>query len=248
MVAHRGASRKRYLAVLIAYFDESGSKDTPMLTMAGYLSDERRWRIFERDWQKTLKEYCAGYLHMREFAQSRGEFKGWPEWKRKAFLQKLIWVIKSTVLFRVGAVVPCKDYMETVGATDPKDTRRSPFWLCFLSCMSAVLSYCAKNDITDDVALVFDENSESSQHAVGFYSAMKSLPEIKNRSQLFSLSFADDKKLTPLQAADLLAYELNKYHRGFEREPLRALGGTAGVFAVWTRQMLQDYAAKLQDT
>ena len=193
-------------------------------------------------------EYGARYLHMREFTQSRGEFKGWPEWKRKAFLKKLIWVIKSTVLFRVGAIVPCSDYLETVGAADLKDTRRSPFWLCFLSCLSAILAYCKKHSINDDVALVFDENSESSQHALGFYSAIKELPQIMNRDQLSSLSFADDQKMTPLQAADLLAYELNKYHRGFEREPLKALDGTAGVFAVWTRQMLEEYAAKLRDT
>ncbi len=232
--------------MLIAYFDESGSKDTPVLTMAGYLSDERRWRRFEREWFKSLKEYGAKYLHMREYTQSRGEFDGWPEWKRKAFLKKLIWVIKSMVLFRVGAVVPCADYLETVGAEDPKDTRRSPFWLCFLSCLSAVLAYCKKHHINDEVALVFDENSESREHALGFYSAIKEMPEIENRGQLSSLSFADDKKITPLQAADLLAYELNKYHRGFKRESLMALDGTDGVFAVWTRQMLEDYAASLR--
>jgi hypothetical protein len=44
------------LAVLIAYFDESGSKDTPLVTMAGYLADERRWKRFERQWAKVLKE------------------------------------------------------------------------------------------------------------------------------------------------------------------------------------------------
>ncbi len=48
--------------MLIAYFDESGSKDTPFLTMAGYLSSEHKWKRFEREWAKTLKEYGAKYL------------------------------------------------------------------------------------------------------------------------------------------------------------------------------------------
>jgi len=232
--------------VLIAYFDESGSKDTPIITMAGYLSDEHKWERFEREWRKSLKEHGAKYLHMKEFAQSRGEFEGWPEWKRKALVKKLAWVIKSSVIFRVGVIVPCADYRETVGAANPRDTRRTAFWCCFLSCISAILVYCEKHRINDDIGLVFDENSESSQHANGFYSSLKELPEIKNRQQLASLSFADDKKVTPLQAADLLAYELNKYHRGFVRKSLLALEGTEGAFATWTRQMLEGYAASLR--
>ena len=232
--------------MLIAYFDESGDNNTPLVTMAGYLSDEHNWKRFEREWAKALKEHGASYLHMKEFTQFQGEFKEWPEWKRKALIQKLIWIIKSNVMFRVGAVVPVADHKRTVGASDPGDNRRSPFWLCFLSCMSAVLAYCRKHGIADDIALVFDENNESSKHATGFYTSLKTLPDVPNGHQLVSLSFADDKKITPLQSADLLAYELNKYHRGFDRKTLRALEGTAGVFAVWTPHMLEEYADALK--
>ena len=70
--------------MLVAYFDESGANDTPVVTMAGYMADERHWKRFEREWAKGLKEYGAKYLHMKEYAQSNGEFKGWPEWKRVA--------------------------------------------------------------------------------------------------------------------------------------------------------------------
>jgi hypothetical protein len=106
--------------------------------------------------------------------------------------------------------------------------------------LSGILAYCKKEGITDDVALVFDESNEPSRHAAGYYASLKESPGIENRHQLVSLSFADDKKVTPLQAADLLAYEFNKYHRGYVRKPLEMLDGTPGVFAVWTPTMLED--------
>ena len=133
-------------------------------------------------------------------------------------MQKLTWVIRTNVLYRTASAVACSDYEATLGSIDPLDTKRSPFWLCYLSCISSILLYCQKEKITDDVALVFDENNESSKHALGFFTAFKDYDAIPNRNQLVSLSFADDKKITPLQAADLLAYELNKYHRGFKRK------------------------------
>ncbi len=243
-VAHSSCCKRRYLAVLIAYFDESGSKDTPLVTIAGYLSDERRWKRFEREWASALKEHGAKYLHMKEYAQRRGEFKGWPEWKRRALMRKLTWVIKSNVQFRLGAVVPCEACKQTVGSINPNDTRLSPFCLCFVHCLSGIAGYCQKCKITDDIALVFDENNESSKHATGFYTSFRQ-SNAPNRNQFVSLSFADDKKVTPLQAADLLAYELNKYHRGYVRKPLEFLDGTCGAFSVWTAERLKQCASAL---
>jgi hypothetical protein len=231
--------------VLTAYFDESGSKSTSLVTIAGYIADERRWKRFEREWASTLKEYDVQYLHMKEYAHRRGEFKGWPERKRRALMSKLVWIIKSNVKFRVGVVVPCEAYKLIVGLLDPNDTRLSPFWHCFQYCLRGVVEYCQKHKITDDIALVFDENNESSKHATGFYTAFKQSPNVPNRNQLVSLSFADDKKLTPLQAADLLAYEFNKYHQGYVRKPLDMLDGTDGAFGMWTAEMLKQYASAL---
>lgn len=234
--------------MLIAYFDESGSKDTPLVTMAGYLSDERRWKHFEREWAKALKEHGAKYFHMKEFAHFRGEFEGWTEGQRKALVQRLTWVITSNVQFRVGAVVPCEAFKQSVGSLEPNNKGLSPFWLCFLSCLKAISAYCQKHNITDDTALLFDENNESSQLATGFYTAFKQATNVPNRSQFVSLSFGDDKIYTPLQAADLLAYELNKSHRGFVRKPLKMLDGTDGVFAVWTPEMIKQYSSQLSST
>lgn len=227
--------------MLIAYLDESGAVGTPILTIAGYPSDESKWKRFECEWRKCLKEHGARYLHMRELSQSRGEFKGWPEEKRRAFLGQLISIIKSCVVFRVGAVVPYKDYQQTVGAIEPQPNRLTPFWCCFLSSISAILAYCEQRGITDGVALVFDENTQPKRHADGYFASLQELPEIKNRHQLVSLSFADDKEATPLQAADLLAYELNKYHRGYVRWPLQLLNDIEGTFVVCDRQMLEKY-------
>jgi len=215
--------------------------------MAGYIANENKWLRFEREWRKAMREFGVTHLHMREFTQSRGEFTKWPEAQHRRLMQRVTWVIKSCVMYRVGAAIPCADYQQTVGLVEPENSRISPFWCAFQCCISAILAYCEKFGIADDIALVLDENSESRQHALGFYTSFKESQGLKNRSQLVSMSFADDKKFTPLQAADLLAYELNKYHQGFKRKPLELLEDTMGVFAVWDRKMLEHYAASLRE-
>ena len=44
-----------------------------------------------------------------------------------------------------------------------------------------------------------------------------------------SLSYDDDRRLLPLQAADFLAYEVSKYRRGWTRKSLLALDTVRGA-------------------
>ena len=57
-----------------------------------------------------------------------------------------------------------------------------------------------------------------------------------------SLSFADDKIVQPLQAADLLAYEISKTFRGFNRAPGKVLNELTGSHVVWSKSSLLEYA------
>jgi hypothetical protein len=76
---------------------------------------------------------------------------------------------------------------------------------------------------------------------------MKEEPEeAPNGNQLVSLSFADDKKVTPLQAADLFAYEVNKYYRGYERRSLASLADIQHSMVVWDQKTLPGYADKIR--
>jgi hypothetical protein len=60
-------------------------------------------------------------------------------------------------------------------------------------------------------------------HAAGHFEAFKLFKGAANSGQLGDLIVADDESNRPLQAADLLAYEINKHTAGFERGSYKSL-------------------------
>lgn len=86
------------IAVLTAYLDASGSATDPgtfMLTIAGYIATDEQWSEFERAWQEALNAEGVSCFHMKDFAQSRGEFESWrgDEERRARFLGTLAKVV-----------------------------------------------------------------------------------------------------------------------------------------------------------
>jgi hypothetical protein len=53
--------------------------------MGGLIADSADWETFTSEWSEALSDAAihGGELHMRQFAHSRGPFKGWPEEKRR---------------------------------------------------------------------------------------------------------------------------------------------------------------------
>ena len=67
--------------VLTGYFDETGHADDPVLHfagMAGFVAPYGAWVNFEAEWKDTLKNALLPEpSHMKDFAHSTGQFKGW---------------------------------------------------------------------------------------------------------------------------------------------------------------------------
>jgi hypothetical protein len=53
-------ARERLIAMLVTYFDESYTHAPLVYTLAGYISTEKQWRKFQREWDAILKD--TGYL------------------------------------------------------------------------------------------------------------------------------------------------------------------------------------------
>jgi hypothetical protein len=237
------------MAFLTAYLDES--KSDPIFVLAGLVSTAHNWNRFSREWGKVLKEYQIPYLHMNEFAFCRGPFHGWSESRRKALLQRFLFLIKSGE--RIHSFSCIFNYREYDNIFPPKfRLQQDHYFFAFQNCIVGMKGFCDRHNLIPDrgsIDLVFDNQEQFSPRALKVYAKYKSIDSIPEeaRNVIASLSFADDEKVVPLQASDLLAYEINKNRRGFRRNPGIALNKLRGSHSTWNDKMLNEYARRMRE-
>jgi hypothetical protein len=149
------------MSVFQAFFDAGGDPNDArirVLSMAGWVAPENRWRQLERAWIQVCKREGVNGLHMREFAHSTGEYAHWKgdEQRRARFLGDLAKVIHtytnrdfSQTFFLDGyrAVDAQFEFHERVG---------HPYALCALRCISQVRDWMNKHP-HDDIMFVFEK-------------------------------------------------------------------------------------------
>ncbi len=61
-----------------AYFDAGGAAHRgKVLSIAGFVSDARKWGRFENEWRAILARESVCTFHMTDLIASQGEFKSW---------------------------------------------------------------------------------------------------------------------------------------------------------------------------
>ncbi len=191
--------------MLTLYCDVSGKEKA--LVTAGFVSTVDEWRLFDRKWTELLQEFGVERFHMREFAHSVGQFAEWKgcEDRRKSFCSKLIDQICDHTKYWLGACVLLEDYRKV----DAEYQLHEQFWPITLSgraCIDLAEDWRqAQHRGSDPIKWVFEHGDEHwGQLSERIYqdTGVRPLPGSKD--------------LTPLQAADLVAWELLKVYRLFE--------------------------------
>jgi hypothetical protein len=100
------------MAMYSAYFDESTNEKSPILVVAGFLSTDAQWGLFETEWKAVLAKFGISAFHMQHFAQRSNEFVGMDEPKRKALLAKLLNIISRRVKLGFASVVHTIDFKQ----------------------------------------------------------------------------------------------------------------------------------------
>jgi hypothetical protein len=233
--------------MLTCYFDESGTASSQVVVLAGYAADARKWLQFEREWKKILLEFHLPYFHMSECAHFRGPFEGWSEAKRKDLLGRLAFTITSKVKWSISCSIPMKDYCSVV----PEVMRhriKNPYYVCIWACFRMIIRCCrADKFFADRINFVFDSRSGALNEALDIFQYQKAAPILseEEKASFGTLSYDNDRVLTPLQAADFLAYEVSKYRRGWVRRSLQALDCVPGTHVHFDSQRLKPLVDEL---
>ncbi len=207
--------------MIAGYFDESGTHDgSAVTTVGGFVSTSEDWARFDRAWSEILSRWGVSRLHMKHLAHFRGEYSEWDEPTRLGFLQSAMECIHTHCRYGCAvSVVYQVDGLLQVDARLP-----NAYSLAALGCMALVDQWTIKNAKNDPVSLML----ECSDFTAGLLRHLEDVERpLGTIGKFESISTGKPQTFLGLQAADLIAYEQNKYLTECERKgrafrPLRA--------------------------
>jgi hypothetical protein len=210
------------LPTYLSFVDESGHSADPnrnSLCLAGLIAREDAWKVFDTDWRTACgEESLTEPFHMMHFAARKGQFDGWSEDQRKRLLGKLVAAIIKARAIPIGSVVILRG-PDSVPEHVQKRNRDAHF-MAFqpltynIAVAASMMDPFGKGP--GPVTMVYSHHPEHSNGSAGTGSLWDALREHNPIIALFMQSYISDtpQDCTPLQAADLWAYELGHH---FER-------------------------------
>lgn len=216
---------------LSGYYDAGGThenldkhgRQAPTVAVAGYLGKAAQWYEFDRLWSKRLKRDRLAYFHMSSFMANRDIFQKCEKWSEKrklGLLEDLISIIANNVSFGIGMVVHRADWKQFLSEEPHMPiVLGQPYSFCAFRCFESGADYLKKSGSSGMINYVFEQGDQYHEQIGYTHAFICKLERLSQWFRLGSLTFetADN---TPLQAADLLTWELNReFYRKLYPEP-----------------------------
>ena len=187
----------------------------PATVVAGYVASVEQWTSWECDWRLVLAAFDVPYFHMREFNGYQGAFSS-SKWKsalyRAEFVSRLA---KITTHWTIGSFAGRMEQRICEDANQLCEVDRffNPYAACGRDCAVRVRDF-VRDEFGSGVPIDFI--FERGDQGVGMLASLmqkSELPQpIFKRPRLAENKQLniDDPPALPLQAADLLAWELRR--------------------------------------
>jgi hypothetical protein len=193
------------VVLLEAYFDES-QRSNGLMCVAGLA-------FSKNNGLKLIKELRAvfgqRYLHMKELIPKQKQFKGISDPERDRFLKSAVSIVRNRLTYGVAITVNVHEYERVA----PKFIRglRTPYpFLCHMA-MTAMAERARLFEDSRPITYVFEDGHECQFEAQLMVGLMSTSPELRERYQYGGHAFVPKAQAPPLQAADLLAWEVAKF-------------------------------------
>jgi hypothetical protein len=209
--------------VLQAYVDDSGSDgEGKYFVLAGFIAPANKWAEFSDIWNQTLKKFPgADYFKMVEAYHLHGEFdrrKGWTEELRDQRIDELVSVIKTYAYIKISASISHAEFQKTMRDRPVPIRRYATDFPYILLAERIILRTCRLSEklaLSEPCDFIFDtQDGISKEMKLWWPSFQKLLEKRLGQSVTKYLGrepiFVDEKEFIPLQAADLLAWNLRR--------------------------------------
>jgi hypothetical protein len=205
------------MTVLKGYFDESGWETDPQCSVcgfAGYIGTCDQWKVFEQRWGDALQAYGLPWLHMNQFAHFQPPFE---RFKRDSkarieFMQELFDAIEQSGISGIGHGVILDD-LKRFNSETGLNIEASPF--CISNAICGLADHLKYTRTQDDTIEAKCDYFYGANKTIGTaFDYLKHDPLYRDcDARIVAMSPTTQgqwMKVTPLQAADLLAYEAYK--------------------------------------
>jgi len=201
--------REPLMAILYAYFDESGKKsDHPVVTVASVCATQARLQQFDDAWNVLLRHYGLASLHMARASRLSEKCgpkmpKGQSADERMDALTPFAECINKHLEYGLIKALDINGFNALAeklraGLGDPDD----PYYLAFIR---AMLELDAHTREDDRISLICDDDTETAWDCYRHYRSVRRVHD-KLRKKTIALSFADDEYFPALQASDMVAF------------------------------------------
>ena len=213
------------LAVAIkAYCDGSGKSDdrnSVYLTLASFIAEPDAWDVFERRWGEALARHRCEYLHMKDAKALRGNFSTWTHERVNHLLLDLkdsclsAEAVKDYGMFVCAhCTVNLADY-HSVAETYPQLLDIKPEQFCgtlVVNVAASMLPNNASRPFGKDgaVELYFDKSESFMKHVDRDW-RLNRKGRHPSWNMVSSVRPSDSKSVYGIQAADFLAWNVNRY-------------------------------------
>jgi hypothetical protein len=247
------------LMVFKAYFDggnEADSKQYQILTLASLIGNGIHWKAFDTKWNSNLKKHGVPYLHTTDAVSLSGDVfskrNGWSLAKVEAFIDDCVGIIECHAAIRRGSMITYPGLRPTTVSILLKDYNRAfceipelgtPEHICVTQCLARCILYAnhttalIKGSTEPKFQLFFDQNEPFRGHALDRAvnkASRKQDPVWKN---VIHNGESDMRDIPGLQAADLLAWSINRQHLDGEAH----YGWQSRLLSIDRGQELFDY-------
>jgi hypothetical protein len=225
---HPRDSIRKALAMLRAYFDESGIHAEAYVTsIAGYVATKRAWEAVEIEWDKEMSYYRERTrirtFHLTDCLAGEGEFLGLEEFYRLAITKQLSEILSRHDVWPIWASVIVDDWHDVI-SEDFRVRYPKPFDLCFEYAVIELWKWSRREANGEKVALMFAHQKE---YRAGMDAVDRAFRQSAAYEEILGpLAFDWPKNVIPLQSADILAHEVSEKwrHQCYEGPTLGTMG------------------------
>jgi len=207
---HGRANRWRALALLEAYFDESGTEGSiAVVSYAGFCATKDNWSAVEQRWKRALRDFDIEWFHMVDLVHSRDQFAkfnaGWIGDVLNRFSMIVSESLDNDCLTPLwsGVQKPAWDKVEKSAKFLQQFPK--PLDLCFDHIVHQMRRFSIHHAEAEPIAPMFADNLEYTKRNQEIYETYKQHPEWSKL--LGPIAFGSPRQVVALQPADMFAYE-----------------------------------------